>query len=130
MGRPSTYTPERAQAICWNLTEGESLRTICNKTDAPTRTTVYRWLEDNEEFRDQYARARERYAELEGEELIALSELATPQNVQCIKLQIDTRKWILSKWLPKKYGDRAALEVTGEGGGPISVSYDPAFNGV
>ena len=117
MGRPTKYNETRADAICWMLTEGESLRNICNQTKSPTRATVYRWLEANEEFRDQYARARERYAELEGEELIALADAATPDTVQLTRLQIDTRKWILSKWLPKKYGDRVAL--TGEGGGPL-----------
>jgi len=130
VGRPSTYSSDRGKAICWSLTEGESLRTICEQPNAPTRTTVYRWLEDNEEFRGQYTRARERYAELEGESLIALADAATPQTVQVVKLQIDTRKWILSKWLPKKYGEKTALELLGKDGRPIQITFDNAFDGL
>jgi hypothetical protein len=37
------------------------------------------------------------------------------------KLQIYTRLQLLAKWNPKKYGDRAALELTGKDGGPIET---------
>ena len=92
--------------------------------------SVYRWLEDNETFRDSYARAREQYADCVFDGLIGLADNATPQEAQVVKLQIDTRKWVLSRMVPKKYGDKAALEVTGEGGGPITITYDKAFEGV
>ena len=29
------------------------------------------------------------------------------------RLQVDTRKWMLSKMLPKVYGDKQQVEVTG-----------------
>lgn len=38
------------------------------------------------------------------------------------RLQIDTRKWMLSKMLPKIYGDRVTQEHTGAGGGPIALA--------
>lgn len=38
------------------------------------------------------------------------------------RLQVDTRKWYLSKVLPKIYGDRVTQEITGADGGPISVA--------
>ena len=38
------------------------------------------------------------------------------------RLQIDTRKWMLSKMLPKVYGDRVTQEHTGAGGGPIALA--------
>jgi hypothetical protein len=33
-------------------------------------------------------------------------------------VRIDTRKWMLSKMLPKVYGDKTEVAVTGAGGGP------------
>jgi hypothetical protein len=38
------------------------------------------------------------------------------------RVQIDTRKWILSKMLPKIYGDKITQEHTGAGGGPITLT--------
>jgi hypothetical protein len=35
------------------------------------------------------------------------------------RLRVDTRKWLLSKALPKIYGDKVA--VTGAEGGPVSI---------
>jgi hypothetical protein len=32
---------------------------------------------------------------------------------------VDTRKWLLSKIFPKKYGDKVSAEVSGPDGGPI-----------
>jgi hypothetical protein len=39
--------------------DGESLRRICADRDMPDKSQVFRWLSQNETFRDQYARARE-----------------------------------------------------------------------
>jgi hypothetical protein len=36
--------------------------------------------------------------------------------VQAAKLQVDTRRWLASKLLPERFGERAALELTGAGG--------------
>jgi hypothetical protein len=44
------------------------------------------------------------------------------------RLQIDARKWILAKALPKIYGDKLTAEVTGKDGGPIRT-YLPAGRG-
>jgi hypothetical protein len=32
---------------------------------------------------------------------------------------VDTRKWLLSKMLPKVYGDKLQAELTGANGGPV-----------
>jgi hypothetical protein len=39
--------------------------------------------------------------------------------VQQARLRVDTRKWILSKMLPKRYGDRVTTEVTGDPNAPL-----------
>jgi hypothetical protein len=38
------------------------------------------------------------------------------------KLRVDSRKWLLSKLAPKKYGDRVAQEHSGPDGGPIGLA--------
>jgi hypothetical protein len=37
------------------------------------------------------------------------------------RLRIDTRKWLLSKVLPKVYGERIITEITGKDGGAIEM---------
>lgn len=126
MGRPSDFTPETASVICERLASGESLRAICADSAMPGKTTVFRWLSVNEPFRDQYARARVLQLEHMAEEILEISDdgsrdtyedengnIRTDHDVVArSRLRVDTRKWLMSKLAPKKYGDK--LEVSGE----------------
>lgn len=97
----------------------------------PGRTTVNRWLRENTEFRDQYARAREEQAEHLLDEILLIADDATNDFMTITKgdvsyevenkewtsrskLRVDTRKWAMSKLAPKKYGDRLDLTSGGE----------------
>jgi hypothetical protein len=54
-----------------------------------------------------------------------LKKVFMPLNSDVIahtRLQIDTRKWLLSKMLPKVYGDKVTNEHTGKDGGPIEMA--------
>ncbi len=42
--------------------------------------------------------------------------------IQRNRLRIDSRKWMLSKMLPKVYGDKLHTEHTGQDGGPIQLA--------
>jgi hypothetical protein len=118
MGRPSDYTQEMASIICERLADGESLRQICTGESMPNKSTVFRWLASNELFRDQYARAREAQAEGYADEIVAIADLG---EVERIRIQVDARKWIASKLLAKKYGDK--MQHTGaDGEGPVQFT--------
>jgi hypothetical protein len=92
---------------------------------------IYRWLENNPIFREQYARAREKQAdhfldeirdiandgrndweviesERTGQERIVLNA----ESVQRSRLRVDTLKWCMSKLAPKKYGDKMEVDQT------------------
>lgn len=117
-GRPSKFTQELADRICERLAAGETLRAICRGDDMPPESTVRTWALDNEAFYAQYARAREvGYAGLADE----LTEIADSDGDPARdRLRVDTRKWLLSKALPKVYGDK--VEHTGKDGGPIQFT--------
>ena len=137
-GRPTIYSDERAAAICTRLAEGESLRTICAKDDMPDKATVLRWLLDGEHdwFLEQYARAREAQADHLADEILDIADdgrndwtknetgksLVDHEHVARSRLRVDTRRWLMARMAPKKYGDR--LQHTGDGGGPIRVAPD------
>ncbi|HDS1537443.1 TPA: terminase small subunit protein [Stenotrophomonas maltophilia] len=128
MARPSKYSQQLADAICDLLVDGKSLRTICSTAKMPSRSTVIRWLAENEAFRNQYARARELQADTLAEEILDIADKAvlgerlkkdgkgkvlerqTGDMVERSKLMIDARKWYAGKLQPKKYGERVALD--------------------
>ncbi len=134
-GRPSAFSQAIADRICEQLADGESLRNICLVEGMPHKATVYRWLEGNEAFRDQYTRAREQQADHYAAEIIEIAddgtndtyetedgrELVDHEVVARSKLRVDARKWAASKLAPKKYGERTQLEHTGKDGGPMTA---------
>ncbi len=114
-GRPSVYTPELVETICGLLAEGKSLSSICKEhPDLPSERTIRRWALDPEHpFSPQYARAREvGYHKMadDGLDIADASETDAGQ-VARDRLRVEYRKWLLSKALPKVYGDK--LELSG-----------------
>jgi hypothetical protein len=130
------FSQKIASVICKALSEGKSLRAVCEADGMPSESTVRAWaLDDVEGFAAQYARAREIGYERLADEILAIAD--TPQTgvktttkasgtetvegdmIEHRRLQVDARKWMLAKMLPKKYGDRLQTEHTGPNGGPI-----------
>lgn len=133
-GRPkgsNTFTEELGNQICDRLSGGESLNSICKSEGFPHESTVRSWyLQDiNPEFTTKYARARELQAEKWADEIVDIAddgtndyierqnkdgstyEAVNSEHINRSRLRVDTRKWMLSKMLPKKYGEK--LEIGG-----------------
>ena len=89
-GRPSTFKQETADEICFSIIDGLSLRAICQLPGMPPLRTLMGWVESNEVFQQQYTRARQMQADIKFDDLKDLAKTANPDNVQCVKLQIDT----------------------------------------
>ena len=106
-GRPSSYSPELADAICSHIAGGRSLRSFCQADGAPNKTTVLRWLQNDEEFARKYALARELQADMLADEVIDVADQADDANLG--RLKVDARKWTAARFAPKKYGDRTEL---------------------
>jgi hypothetical protein len=88
---------------------------------SPTQSDVYDWLLRHPEFAEMYTVARERQQDMRGDEIVDISDdvsqTESMARVQAARLQVDSRKWVMSKLAPRKYGDK--LELTGAGGGPV-----------
>jgi hypothetical protein len=123
MGRHSKFNQKTADYICEQLSNGRSLRAILQEDEElPALRTIFRWLDDFPEFCHQYARAREASCEHMANDLIEIADEpvgTTNQGstdsgaVQKQRLQIDTRKWLLSKLAPKKYGEKIEHDHSG-----------------
>ena len=112
-GRPSIFSAELASLLCERLADGETLRAICRDEGMPDERTVRRWaLDDVEGFSTQYARAREIGYQSMADDLTEIAD-AKDGDPARDRLRVDTRKWLLSKALPKVYGDKQQIEHSG-----------------
>lgn len=122
-GRPADYTDKIGDRICEELAKGRSLNAICKADDMPDDSTVYRWIlathnTDLNQFRDKYALAREIQYQRMADEIVDIADDGTndyvianseegelcrvnPEAVGRSRLRVDTRKWFMSKVLPK-----------------------------
>ena len=126
-GRPSIYSPELADIILDRLRSGETLNAICRDDGMPAHSTVSNWATTNVEgFFDRYSRAREAGWHVIAEQIIDISDdssadlrkgedgkiFADQELVGRARLRVDSRKWLLSKMLPKIYGDKVEVNAT------------------
>jgi hypothetical protein len=139
MARPSEFTQEVANKILDRISEGEMLTKICNEEGMPPRKTVYTWMGARPAFKDAYARAREEWAEFYEEKVLAIAfddkgdffiengkTVADHARVQRARLQVDTLKWFMMKWAPRRYGEKPALEGPGSGDRQVTISWQAA----
>lgn len=115
-GRPTIYTENLATEILTRISMGESVRRISMDKDMPSQQCIYEWIfKDLNGFGEKYAQAKAECMELKGEEIEDIADLVEPEAAKVAKarLQIDTKKWVMSKLAPKKYGDRQIQEHTG-----------------
>lgn len=105
MGRPSDYSPELAATICAEIASGRSLRSVCGDPGMPAMSSVFLWLSKHDDFSEQYARAQADRTTAWSEDLIEISDDLTGDTNRD-RLRVDTRKWLMSKMAPKKYGDK------------------------
>ena len=126
------YTEENKEKIfsliCDELEKGYSLRSILRREDMPSSRTFFKWIDEDKEKVKRYERSLELRSEMLFDEIIEIADkqsedVGEDENgnkvinhniVQRNRLQIDARKWALSKMFPKKFGDRTDITSGGE----------------
>lgn len=141
MGRPEKFTVALGDKICERLSNGESLLKICRDEKMPHRATVHRWLlatddEGNKKypnFCNKYdiaiaLRADHMFDEIEeiadeAENVVRKgAEKKSGAFAQTQRLRVDTRKWYLSKIMPKKYSDKNVHVTEDEEGNQMPIT--------
>ena len=140
MVMPTKRTKAIEEAILEGLREGTPLAEICRRGKEYPHPTAWRdWCRSDEALANAYAAARD-----DGFDKIALetlqiadtpvegkrvkvsedgTETVTEDALGHRKLQIDTRRWLLARWDPKRYGDKVETQLSGEVG--VKHSADP-----
>ena len=125
-GRPSTKTPEVVNEIIERLANGEALARICRDAHMPHFSTVWRWEEDDEEFRKLSLRAREHGTHYMADDCLRISddEDLDPADK---RVRIDTRLRLIGKWNRKVYGDKTLIGSDPDN--PLPSGIDVTFRG-
>lgn len=117
-------------AVLERMEQGSSAFRACKLEGVPF-VTFSAWIGNAPDLAEAYARAREGQIRRLAEEIEELADEPLPTNdrggldpaaVAKQRLQIDVRKWLLSKLAPKSYGER--VEVVGDAAQPIAVAVD------
>jgi Bacteriophage Sf6, terminase small subunit-like len=100
------YTRALADQICRRISEGESLRSICRDPKFPSEGSVRAWSrQDRDGFATRFRIARDLQLDCWSDLIV---DLADRQDLdpRDRAIRIDTRKWLMSKLAPKRYGER------------------------
>lgn len=119
---------EKVMKIIELIESGMSERAACRQLGMARST--FRSAALRLQVADHYARALAALAENQVEMLEqAIDDMRDGKiDAQMAKVEIDSRKWFASKFLPKRYGELTRQEISGPDGAPIaqtSVSLSP-----
>ncbi len=123
IGRPSSYSPAIAAAICGRIAEGETLSAICREPGMPDRATVIRWQRDKDGFRGEYLRARAEAPHAWADEIVDEARGVTAETAPAVRVRIHALMWIAGRMMPKVYGDRVQVD-QGDGRAAAELSDD------
>lgn len=114
------YTLALAKEICDAIaSNSKGIKALCQEhSHWPNKDTIFTWLKDNQDFSDEYARAKQAQIECVVDELIEIADDSSQdqvldadglirfnsQAIQRARLRVDTRKWLACKLVPKVYG--------------------------
>ena len=131
-GRPTDYTKDIADKICEQLAMGISMRTVSRDDSFPAMSTMFKWLREHKEFSEQYEKAKQESTDAMAEDILDIAdngtndwierenkdgstyEVVNNDAIQRSRLRVDTRKWLMAKMRPKKYGDHIDVTSGGE----------------
>lgn len=135
------YSEEEKTKVLDLIAEGLSLRQIEAIDGMPNKSTVISWVASDTEFHKRYARAKEMQAEVYAEEIIDIADDArndwmerldkeekgigwqlNGEHVQRSRLRIESRKWLMGKLKPKKYGDKVDVNHGNQDGKPFEIN--------
>ena len=104
-------TPEQFDAIIADVTIGLPVGKSADEHGVH-RMAFYKALDADPALAERYARAKSAALEAMANDILEISDGDGDHNRA--RLRVDTRKWLLSKLAPKKYGDKLDVDLKGK----------------
>jgi len=123
-------TQKQKVEILEEVSSGKTLSQVCREMGI-SRCEIYRERENDEAFRDSYARARKAQAESMVDDLLELAATpcSTADEIQQLRINVDLQKWVTARAHPAMFGDKQAVELSGKDGGPLVIKWQDAATG-
>lgn len=119
MARPTKCTEQITSELCTRIADGESLRSICNDSHMPEKSTVLLWVVNDREvegldlkFSDQYHASREAAGYSHADEALSLRHELREGSLdpQTAKVILDALKWGAERMAPKRHSSRQEID--------------------
>lgn len=121
-GPKTKYTNAFVLEFCTVISQSTIgiVRILETHPDWPDRATIFRWLDEHEEFATKYARAKEWQVDHYVEQTVEIAD--TEADAAKARNMIGVRQWIAEKLRPSKYGNRLDVDHSGQ----VVVKMTPA----
>lgn len=138
-GQP--YNKAIGELICKCRAVGMRQQEIVRMPNMPSLSTLFRWIQEHEDFSRMYDKANISYSRLLVENMEYVAE--DGRNDTCVdeesgqrvvnwdvvarsKLRVDTMRWAAGKFAQHLFGDKVMQEHTGKDGAPLyPTTFDP-----
>jgi hypothetical protein len=106
------YSPAFVTAYCEAIADGETMASIAERPDMPTRATVRRWMRDHAEFARAYGLAERQRASARVDRMDQVCDNVLTGKVEsdAARVVIAHYRWAASKEHASKYGDRLGVQ--------------------
>ena len=88
---------------------GKTLLSFCRQPGTPTSSRIYKWLDEDPGFANEFRSARAIGYDALAEQCLLISDHGDESNVRHRKLRIWTRLQLLARWDTARYGDKILL---------------------
>lgn len=106
--RAAHYVTRTAKQICERIALGDTLQEALDHVGylAPVIATVWRWMDEHQDFRDMYERALKFQAANHADRLLELSRdvLTHPKSSNAYRVAADILKWQAAVRDPSRFG--------------------------
>jgi hypothetical protein len=123
----AAYTDELAAEIVRRVATGEPLAVICRDEGMPNRHTVSDWRKVRPEFDEAMNEARDAGFDAIAADCMVIADdasgdyragekgvLLDSDHISRSRLRVETRLKLLAKWDPRRYGEKVAIDHSGE----------------
>ena len=111
------------EVLFW-ISSGNTLRSYCRQEGKPAYSTIYNWLNKDEELTERFARAREMGADWIADEILEIvdekprmigddQQRIDPAFIQQQRVRSEIRLKLLAKWFPQKWSDKTNVDHSG-----------------
>lgn len=116
---------ENADLICQMTASGWSVNQIAKELGC-TEGAIRIWRAEDPIFRDKFNLAKQAQMDMFADELLEIADdgsndwmerdgftVVNAEHIARSRLRVDTRKWLMAKMAPKRFGDRVEHDHTG-----------------